>query len=159
MIAGLLRKFAAWALAKNAPGGYAGEDDERWAYTIETLGDKYLTRVFLAPKIAGLVRPMLHNFHRPDSDRYLHNHPWRWAFSIVLSGSYDEERLVDDSGETKHRRVRWFNVLRADDYHRVTKLHGDVWTLFVTGPRVQDWGFLVDGERVPWTEYLKRVAQ
>src|SRR5437588_5646356 len=41
----------------------------------------------------------------------------------------------------RSRRVRWFNFLRGSDFHRITKLDGDVWTLFVTGPRAQSWGF------------------
>ncbi|MGN6103521.1 MAG: hypothetical protein ACTHU0_00210 [Kofleriaceae bacterium] len=50
--------------------------------------------------------------------------------------------------------MRFFNRLTDTDYHRVRELRGDVWTLFITGPRVQDWGFLVDGDHVPWTKYL-----
>jgi hypothetical protein len=160
----LLSKFTDWALARNAPGGYTGEEDGRWAYTIETDNSPYITRV-LAPRIFGF-RVMLHHIHRADDDRELHNHPWAWAFSCILSGSYDEERLeaiVPSAGDihaaqvlTEKRRVRRFNRLNDADYHRIEKLHGDVWTLFVTGPRVQDWGFLKDGVHVPWSEYLSR---
>ncbi|MGN6103684.1 MAG: hypothetical protein ACTHU0_01140, partial [Kofleriaceae bacterium] len=96
VIAGALRRFAEWALSRNPPGGYAGEDDKRWAYTIETDGDPYLTRVLLPRiRIPGVCdfRPMLHRFHRPDVDQHLHNHPWKWAVSLILSGSYVEERF------------------------------------------------------------------
>lgn len=161
MIARLLQTFADWALSKNASGPYCGEDDPRWAYVIETDHQPYLTRVFLTPKVLG-YRAMLHHFHRPDADRYLHNHPWRWALSFVLSGAYDEERLVPNpdplssaGGTFVKRLVRRFNTLTDRDYHRVTRLRGDVWTLFITGPRIQDWGFLIDGEHVPWREFLK----
>lgn len=155
MLSRLLDKVARWALSKNPSGGYSGEDDKRWAYVIETDGSPYLTRVLL-PKIFGL-RPMLHHFHRPDSDRNLHNHPWAWAFSLILSGSYNEERLVDSDVCEETRsvgRVRWWNKLTSKDYHAVTQLHGDVWTLFITGKHVQDWGFMVDGRHVPWRQYL-----
>lgn len=154
----LLNKFATWSLSKNKPGPYCGEDDKRWAYVIETNGDRYLTRIMF-PRVLG-VRVFLHHFHRPDGDRNLHNHPWTWAASAILCGSYDEERLVapelDGNLATDVRRVRWFNWLTDQDYHAVKKLHGDVWTLFVTGPRVQDWGFLTDKGHVSWREYLKR---
>lgn len=165
MIGWALRKFSGWALSKNEPGSYAGEDDPRWAYTIETDGSKYLTRILLS-RLLGLKEKLgvgvyLHNFHREDIDRHLHNHPWKWAVSFVLSGSYDEERLVENlvhSGgwdyTTHVRRVRFFNRLNRNDYHKVERLDGDVWTLFITGPRVQDWGFLVDGQHVPWKKYL-----
>lgn len=154
----LLRRFTSWALSKYAPGGYAGEDDRRRAYTIETDGDKYLTRVILLPRRIFGANIYLHNFHRADADRYLHNHPWRWTRSIVLSGSYDEERLAHPELEgcldVVERAVRWFNKIGELDYHRVTKLHGDVWTLFITGPRIQDWGFLTEQGHVPWQKFL-----
>jgi len=167
MLTHFLRKIEAWALSRNAPGGYAGEDDPRWAYTIETDGDKYLVRILL-PKIFG-IRVMLHHILRPDADRFLHNHPWAWAKSLVLSGSYDEERLdleswaqasrfSHDSNYHDHKQVRWFNSLTALDYHKITRLRGDVWTLFITGPTVQDWGFLVKGDHVPWRTYLAKPA-
>lgn len=160
MIARILQAFANYALKKNAPGGYAGEDDERWAYTIETDGAPYLTRVLLPRvRIPGLCdfRAVLHHFHRDDGDQPLHSHPWSWGASLVLAGAYVEERLDQVVGHvalTDIRVIRFFNKLTHSDYHRVRALHGDVWTLFIMGPRVQDWGFLVDGEHVPWTTYL-----
>ncbi len=160
MLSKLLGKFAKWALSKNAPGGYSGEDDKRWAYTIETDGSPYLTRIMF-PRIFGM-RLFLHHFHRGDGDQDLHNHPWKWAASLVLSGFYIEERLegvipmkgLKPTVMTETRVVTRFNFLRDTDYHRVDSLHGDVWTLFLTGPRTQDWGFLVEGNHVPYTTYL-----
>lgn len=152
----LLRRFTDWALSKYESGGYAGEDDRRRAYTIETDGDKYLTRVILLPRRIFGVNIYLHNFHRADADRYLHSHPWRWTRSIVLAGSYVEERVAD--GKVIERTVRWFNKIDEHDYHRVLRLHGDVWTLFITGPRIQDWGFLTERGHVSWREYLGRGA-
>lgn len=167
MLASLLERFARWALSRNAPGNYLSEDDSRWAYTISTQGRPYLTRV-LAPwgRLLG-VRPYLHHFHRDDGDQPLHNHPWRWGLSIVLCGSYDEERFesADEHAlrertqehaalQVVRRRVRWVNWLTHEDYHRVTALHGEVWTLFITGPRLQDWGFFTGGRHVPHAEYL-----
>jgi hypothetical protein len=167
LLARALGAFANWALSQNAPGSYAGEDDKRWAYTIETDGNPYLTRI-LFPRVFGF-RPMLHRFHRADLDRHIHNHPWALAFSFILCGSYVETRLDVEADALLHRlgrradrdptitrRVRWFNVLTDADYHKVDRLNGEVWTLFVTGKRMQDWGFLVDGEHVPWREYFAK---
>lgn len=159
MLSRLLNRFATWALSKNEPGSYAGEDDSRWAYTIETDGSPYLTRILLS-RLLKLkdklgVGVYIHKFHRPDIDRHLHNHPWTRAFSVILSGSYIETRLAGTTTAT--RRVRWFNSLTQHDYHKVESLEGDVWTLFITGARVQDWGFMVDGVHVPWKKYLKKA--
>lgn len=198
----LLSKFADWALSRNPAGGYAGEDDERWAYTITGEdGSPYLTRILLTRlPILDQIRKRLgvgvyvHHFHRSDGDQALHDHPWEFGASLVLNGAYVEERLdqvvtvnVDEHIEadarlarygstmtaadsydyervqpltgsrkviTDTKLVRFWNFLTKDDFHSVRELKGDVWTLFVTGERVQDWGFLVDGQKVPWREYL-----
>lgn len=146
MLSKILSKVMKWAVEKNGNGGYPGEDSKAWAYTIRAPdGSDYLSRLLL-PRMwlpfVGSFRPMLHHFHRTDDDRELHNHPWARSFSLVLTGSYDEERLYDaNEGVVINRRVRWFNTLTDKDFHRVTRLNGDVFTLFVTGKRVQDWGF------------------
>jgi hypothetical protein len=161
VIARALNAFTQWALSKNAPGGYEGEDDPRWAYTIQTNGDPYLTRVLLS-RLLPIRRwfgigVYLHHFHREDRDRWLHNHPWTWAASIVLNGSYVEQRLEGMVGKEQIDEVRTvtrFNFLRDTDYHKVLRMRGDVWTLFITGKESQDWGFLVDGVHVPHKKYL-----
>jgi len=150
----ILGKFTDWALRRP-------EGSRVMAYTIADYldGRPYLTRV-LFPRVLGF-RPMLHHFHRPDGDRALHNHPWSWAFSHVLRGSYVEERRLDpeqingtDAPRTATVEVRAFNVLTSRDYHRVTELRGDVWTLFVAGPSVQEWGFLDRGRFIEWRPYI-----
>lgn len=167
----LLSKLMAWALTRP-------KNSFIWAYIIDDVrtGDPYLPRL-LFPRIRiGSVdsRPMLHNFKGPDGDRNPHNHPWKWAVSIILSGSYTEERTdVNDyvtvtniDGTPRKvfnkttRRVRWFNRLNENTYHRVTQLHGNVWTLFIVGPKIQSWGFLHDdsnGEHEDWKPYLERL--
>lgn len=138
-----------------------------WRYTIEdyATGSPYLTRV-LFPRVPVLgFRPMLHKFHRPDGDRALHNHPWKWSVSFILAGEYIEERLLPDESQlygcaaTESRLVRWFNVLTDHDFHRILELRGSVYTLFVTGPRTQDWGFLPEDaasteDVVHWRTYI-----
>lgn len=189
-----LDAFARWAISRNAPGAYDGENDQRWAYTIETDGSPYLTRVLFTNLLPVVKRVFgvgiyLHHFHRPDGDRVLHSHPWANARSFILLGSYDEERLdleshailtsewyrkvksdLDPEGKivdrtpVDRRRVRWFNRITREDYHRVVQLHGHVWTLFITGRRLPDddggnWGFLVDGKHVPWKQFLGKSSK
>jgi hypothetical protein len=107
----------------------------------------------------------LHRFHRSDDEAELHNHPWRWAVSLVLQGGYSEERVVGESyseGKTlplvMRRQVRpgSLNFLRGDDFHRVDLTDGDAWTLFLVGPVVQSWGFLdrMTGIFTPWRQFL-----
>lgn len=101
----------------------------------------------------------LHHFCRGDDDPQLHNHPWAWALSLVLSGGYAEERAGPGD------KVTWravlpgsFNFLTHNDFHRVDLLdteHG-AWTLFLVGPIIQSWGFWDRVTKVytPWKRFL-----
>lgn len=89
----------------------------------------------------------VHQIIRSDDDRALHDHPWPWM-TIILSGSYIEclpLRPSEPAGEVVgHRREPGDCVvrLRAERPHRLVLL-GDapVITLFVTGPKLREWGF------------------
>ena len=100
---------------------------------------------------------VLHRFHRSDDDLELHNHPWRWAVSLVLAGGYREERR--DGNEVIRRWVLPgdLNVIRHDTFHRVDLLEDDAWTLFLTGPKTSSWGLLESGHgEVPGLEGVPR---
>jgi hypothetical protein len=124
----------------------------------------YLTRYFLAEDAAaGSV--YLHHFHRGDGDPELHNHPWG-GISLILAGGYREERRIGDAEsyrvEQRVYRAGSVNELEADTFHRLDLLEdaGECWTLFVTGPRVQTWGFWdrTSGAFTPWDEFVARRA-
>jgi hypothetical protein len=118
---------------------------------------RYLTRYALrafAPSGKGPWRVYLHQFHGADDDG-VHNHPWKWAFSIVLRGSYTETLMCPCCETTTTRRVRWFNWITSDCYHRIEALHGNVWTLFFAGPLSgKGWGFWREGRHVPFEETI-----
>ncbi len=89
----------------------------------------------------GRVR--LHRIVRSDLDLELHSHPFE-ATSLILSGSYHEERRVGEPGayrvETRLLREGDVNQLTADTFHRID-LDCEVWSLFVTGPKLAGWSF------------------
>jgi hypothetical protein len=101
-------------------------------------GDKpYLERYYIGTVLDW--RFYIHRFVASDPDRGLHNHPWRWAISIILIGFYYE---ITHYGT---RTVKWINGLVGDSFHRVILPDGrkDVWTLFFHhAPRSKHWGFL-----------------
>jgi hypothetical protein len=105
------------------------------------------------------VRVHLHRFVRSDEDRELHNHPWRWAVSLVLAGGYREERRVLAGDTVYRRRVSpgSVNVITNWTYHRVDLLDEECWTLFVSGPVVGSWGFWnrLTGVHTPWREFMQ----
>lgn len=97
----------------------------------------------------------LHKFMRPDADDSVHNHPWKWAFSLVLWGGYEETRRYKDGYTvTLRHKAPAFNWISGDDYHKIEALDGNPITLFVTGPKRSSWGFLKDGVHVGWKKHL-----
>lgn len=109
---------------------------------IEVGGAPYLARVYLWHR--GGWRVYLHRFISPDGDRHLHDHPFG-AFSVVLSGGYSEERMVAldmPAPKFRVRRVRWFNWIPAQVFHRIAETDRGTWTLFINAPHRKRWGFL-----------------
>jgi len=110
----------------------------------------------------------IHHIMRHDEDRDLHDHPWN-ARTIILRGWYVEQRLLDSedpvlsglnvpSGaqatEYIDRRAGDTARLNHGEYHRIDQISpGGVYTLFITSKWRGDWGFLVNGVKVPWRTY------
>lgn len=116
----------------------------------------------------------VHHIMRPDEDRDLHDHPWN-ARTVILRGSYTEERLepagiadiakpgplmwveeLDDLFKVSMRTRNPGDTARLNhgEYHRIDQISpGGVYTLFITSKWRGDWGFLVNGVKVPWRTY------
>lgn len=109
-------------------------------------------------RIVKQLAPFLHFFHRGDDDYALHNHPWVWGLSFILTGGYMEERRVGNTVIRMKRKPLTFNFLKANDFHRVELLdpRAGCWTLFLAGPRCQDWSFWdrASRETTPWREFI-----
>lgn len=166
----ILRALFLWGARRN-PTNVQGRLFTTWRIYNDD-GSDYLWR-FYFPRFFGF-RPLLHWLRSSDQDRDLHDHPWTWAFSLILAGSYEEQRLPDawhlmrriparDWPCAWFDEVHWFNVLRSGEFHKITELHGDVFTLFLAGPRTPEdaWGFLTEDGFVHHTKYKperRRVA-
>lgn len=123
----------------------------------------YMHRWYLIPR-NPVCNVYLHRFVRDDEDRALHDHPWP-SVSFVLKGGYYE--LTKGPDGTLERR--WYGpgsvIFRGPRYsHRVELARG--WhpdgkpiipctTLFLTGPRVREWGFHCPGGWIPWQQFCK----
>lgn len=108
-------------------------------------GEPYLERYSLG----GLFgwRAYIHRFRASDPDRGLHDHPWGWSASLILTGGYSEVR----AGAMRRLFPGQVNIIRGRDFHRILIDDGaEAWTLFVHGPRVKGWGFLRNGEYRPY---------
>lgn len=135
----MIRKLCEWA-AKRLP-----------SFTIpDSQGNPYLTRYYLFGADRTFGNIFLHHFHQSDSDAgtdgelLLHNHPWPFSFSLILSGGYSEERLQTDGSITrKEFKAGSFNYLNNQHFHRVDLIGESGWSLFFTGWRSKkrSWGF------------------
>jgi hypothetical protein len=133
------------------------KNDELFSYAIRGFdGSPYITRTLLPRE--GDHRTILHRIHRADFDRHLHNHPWSTARFMILSGGYVEERLVEGFVVERELKVGDANELDAGTFHRISRIEPNTWTVGVVGPRVQEWGFLVDGKLVEWRDYFASVG-
>lgn len=101
----------------------------------------YLIRYYLIR--TAVIELVIHHILRPDGEKRLHDHPWNWAFSLILVGSYLEERGADNTRvSVKVFCPGQINLIRSATKHRIADLLSeDVWTLFIHGPRVQSWSF------------------
>lgn len=120
----------------------------------------------------------IHHIMRHDEDRDLHDHPWN-ARTIILRGWYTEQRPAGAewkkavmAGMVSNPEQKWVDWVMKDacewikrdqgdtaslnhgEYHRIDQVSpGGVITLFITSKWRGDWGFLVNGVKVPWRTY------
>lgn len=95
----------------------------------------------------------LHKMSAPDPGEDLHDHPWDFV-TIPLVGGYQESR-ARVRNDSARGRVRGFaraeirrpfqpRVMRRDECHTITHLMAKTsWSLVITGPVKQDWGFFI----------------
>lgn len=112
----------------------------------------YLRRWYVIPRNRWF-NIYLHQFLRSDDDRALHDHPWI-NLSILLDGEYTEV-LPTIGGTTTSRVLTAGNLaLRGPSAaHRVLLHAGNCWTLFITGPRVREWGFWCPAGWRHWQDF------
>jgi hypothetical protein len=104
----------------------------------------------------------IHRIMREDRDDHLHDHPWN-ARTFILRGWYREVKPRRQCGMSNwtptyavQREAGDTATLRFGEYHRIDEVSpGGVWTLFITWKKRGTWGFLVNGKKTPWREYLK----
>lgn len=102
----------------------------------------YLNRWWYIPR-NRFANNYIHQFLRSDDDRALHDHPWIFNISILLHGSYIEERILAGGTHTKKVYTVGDIIFRGPwTAHRVEVIDGqDAITMFLTGPVIREWGF------------------
>lgn len=108
----------------------------------------YMNRWYLLPR-NDQFNVCLHQFLRSDDDRALHDHPWA-SFSLVLAG-IGIEHVPGGFWRFGPGAV----IERMAEYsHRIEVIEGPIWTLFVTGPKVREWGFHCPNGWVHWQKFV-----
>ena len=110
--------------------------DKEPDYVIGTPDDPYLQRWWLR-KDNEHGNIYLHKILKDDEADTLHDHPF-CSTSIILSGIIREimptgERLLSP-GSITYRH--------ATERHRLEVVAGPVWSLFITGNKEREWGFI-----------------
>ncbi|WP_291295838.1 hypothetical protein [Elioraea sp.] len=143
----LLRRLNAMAARRVADFVIGGEENP------------YLLRWWVIPRNRWF-NVYFHHFRRSDDDRALHDHPW-WSISVILHGPGYREHLAD--GSAPWRRCGAVIARGATAAHRVELLLDEgfelpVWTLFITGPRVREWGFWCPQGWRHWREFTDKTG-
>lgn len=109
----------------------------------------YLRRYFIWR--SDMFNVYLHYIPLPDQDKTKsgsedcsHNHPWDFI-SFVLWGGYTEGMYSEWNVRTTLQR-KWlsFGKRKAQDFHKILDVKPNTWTLVITGPVKNEWGFLED---------------
>lgn len=131
-LTGFLLRRALDLMARRAPD-----------FVIRPSGTDYLRRWWVIPR-NPIFNIYLHEILQSDDDRALHDHPWVNC-SILLRGCYWEHGIAQGGVHARHLRVAGHIVARgARAAHRleIPEARGQSCiTLFITGPRLRQWGF------------------
>lgn len=113
------------------------------------IGEDYIHRWWITPRNA-FCNVYLHKILRSDDDRALHDHPWANS-SYLIAGRY-----IEHTPAGQFIRVAGDFVERpAEALHRLEVITGDpaVISLFMTGPKVRDWGFQCPQGWIRWQDF------
>lgn len=110
----------------------------------------YMLRWYILPRNKWF-NIYLHHIIKSDDDRALHDHPWP-SVSFTLKGTCKEY-----SKNTSPRTIRAGMVtFRSAKFAHRLELIDTCWTLFITGPRIRDWGFHCPLGWIPWQTFEER---
>lgn len=116
------------------------------------IGDDYLRRWYVVPR-NPFANVYLHEIRRSDDDRALHDHPWPNT-SVLIAGRYFEYTpegcFVRAAGDVVSREA---SALHRLEVTADAAGGNPAISLFITGPKVREWGFACPQGWVPWWEF------
>ena len=120
-------------------------------FLIGTEESTYMERWYVIPRNAEF-NIYYHRVLRSDDDRALHDHPWA-SISVMCAG-----KLIEHTPEGSQLLEKGAVVFREPNFtHRLELIDDEPCeTLFITGPKVRDWGFHCPKGFVPWQKFVAR---
>lgn len=144
---------------------------------IDPDGAPYLERITLRERPDGSAT-MLHMIYKSDDDRGLHDHPWDFAATLI-HGAYRNHVHMPKAPKPDTKRdytavassagapdlyqphgimpgpYQKSYIMQRGVYHRLELLTDIAVTLVEHGPKLGEWGFLVDDVHVPHEQYIR----
>lgn len=118
----------------------------------------YMLRWYWIPR-NKFFNVYVHMFLRDDDDRALHDHPWG-SLSLLCRGTLLEIYQNPNKfyRSTKHITVGNWTYRSAKFAHRLvvpTQAYSPV-TIFITGPRIREWGFHCPKGWKHWKDFVAK---
>lgn len=111
----------------------------------------YLMRWWLVPR-NPVANVYLHLFLRSDDDRALHDHMYV-NLSVLLQGEYLEHTIAQGGVHSVRRYQAGATRFRLPGTAHRIEVDSPCWSLFITGPRVRQWGFHCPSGWRHWKEF------
>lgn len=148
-LAKMLMRWAVWFTRGKHPSFEVVRNDR----------DVYLRRWWVIPR-NNYFNIYLHNMLRDDDD-ILHDHMY-WSFSLCLSGRLREvyqlhpaETPFHAASERLIRDVEQGSIsIRSPEMAHQLVVVETAWTIFITGPRIKEWGFWCPKGFRHWKDYV-----
>lgn len=148
MLIKLLTKLAIRVTQKRAPDFIIGDPKE-----------PYMLRWWWLPR-NHYFNIYIHRFLKDDDDEAFHDHPWP-SYSIMCEGDIYEHYKIDIEGFGSYNE--WRRLKPGDKVYRPAKFAHRIvvlpsaklpLTIFITGPRVREWGFYCPKGWRHWKDFL-----
>lgn len=154
ILGGFIRTSASKLRTKESPDFVVHKNHEG-----DDVEDVYLNRWYLLPRNI-YCNAYLHEFLRSDWDRHLHDHPWQ-SLSLCLSGRAIEHYRLSETGRTCARPVQAGDVIYRpiNLAHRIEVVEGPLYTIFITGPVMREWGFQTPGGWVKSSDIVEYMEK
>jgi|SRR5579859_264716 len=172
LLAGAAALWLAFAVTYPGPKSFSFERFMRRRFSFKEIGWEEVGEIFTRYAILKTrwFNVYLHQLYAPQWHPECHDHPWSFL-TVLLHGGYLERIIVKDPGlcrcgepHYRNKDVRRFPGMilwrPATFTHSVITPYGVSWSLIITGPKSNAWGFRpCNRPTAPTKPYGKYIAE